>query len=175
MTSEARVQTIIALAKDLTAASATFKARYGYFPGDMPTAQTDIPTLPAACNIALGTAGIGNGRIDQNQEIACVIDELQAASVINGQSDSLNPGRYILRSPFGDVRVLVASLSAAGGGAPQTSNVIEFASLPCEIAQRVDAKIDDGNLGSGQARGSVVPCNPGGVGDPMPFFAVRLN
>lgn len=174
---QSKTQEVTGIAKDLIEASKNFKARYGYLPGDLPNAQTQIPNLVAACNFALPPANpnIGNGLIDQAAEISCAVDMLQAANMIRASPDPANPGRFILRSSMGAIRLVAATQSAAGGGLPPTSNLVEFGQLRCEIALSIDAKLDEGALNAGQIQASVAACTPNGANDPVPLFAMRLN
>jgi prepilin-type N-terminal cleavage/methylation domain-containing protein len=177
ITQKGGAQEITGIAKDLIEATKNFKARFGYLPGDLPNAQAQLPNLVAACNFALPPANpnIGNGLIDQAAEIACAIDMLQAANMIRADPDPANPGRFILRSSMGNIRLIASIQSAAGGGLPVTSNLVEFAQLRCAIAMSIDAKLDEGVLNTGQIQASVAACVPNGANDPVPLFAMRLN
>jgi len=176
ITNSARAQEVIGVVKDIRDAARVFKERYGYQPGDLPNAQTSIPTVPLACNYTTADlATAGNGVIDDPLEIACAIDMLRSADLIRAQPDPANAGRFVLRTSDGVVRLVHSALSAAGGGAPPTSNIIEFARVRCDVALAVDLKLDDGALGTGEIRGSVAACQRDVNNDPVPFFAMRLN
>lgn len=163
----------ISLIKDLSGAVADFKNRYHYLPGDMPKAGDDIPGISNDCNIDTSTAKIGNGLIDTPDEKLCVAEHLVQAGFIKGSTTGI-------LSPFNggttpDVFVLANSLSATFGTAykfgtptlmPVTvQNVIEIQNIPCEAANTIDNKIDDGDTTKGNVRSNPA-CIDGAGGMP---------
>jgi prepilin-type N-terminal cleavage/methylation domain-containing protein len=169
---ESRVQDALTLAADLSAASRAFKQRYHYLPGDFSVTKDspEIPNVSDACKSGGTNAGNGNGIIDAN-EVACVPEHLFASGFIKG-------GTGPMRTHFGDLKVVANAGSKTALGPnplpPSVQNVIEFANLPCEVAQEIDRKIDDGNLAMGNARASLAACTPKSATDPVPFFAIPL-
>jgi prepilin-type N-terminal cleavage/methylation domain-containing protein len=169
---ESRVQDAMAIAADLSTASRTFKQRYHYLPGDfvITAASPEIPNVAAACMSGGANAGNGDGAISA-AESPCVPQHLFAAGFIKG-------GTGTIRSQYGAVQVIANAASQTALGAnplpPNIQNVVEFASLPCEVAQQIDRNIDDANLATGNARASVASCTPQGANDPVPFFAMAL-
>jgi len=161
-----------AAVKDLTTAIGAFKDRYGYLPGDMPTATAQIPGLVAGSCSATDN-GDGNGQIDA-AEVACVPEHLFRAGFIKGGTGTITLS--ISGKPV-TVRAIAASLSGAGAVYPYpsgTRNVIELLNLPCQAAQDLDAKSDDGNFTTGTTRANVASCTVGGANDPVTSLAVAL-
>lgn len=163
-------QEVLAATKDLAAAVARFRSTYGYLPGDMPDASVRLPGV-LACNTATSTAnGDGNGRIDA-PEVPCVTEHLFRAGLIKSNAAiSFSTTKGIIT-----MRVIARSASALAASFPSsTRNVIEVATVPCQIAQDLDAKTDDGNFATGNTRASVASCTVDGANDPVPFVAIGL-
>lgn len=167
--SRAQTQDVLQIAADLQTASASFKQRYGYLPGDLLSATT---LLPAPGN-ANGTGGtLGDGLIDgaiaatglatAANEVGIAPAQLYAAGLI-GKVGSNTQMR--LQSQFGAVHMAVADVtntSAAYIAAnPAVKNVIIFFNLPCEVVIEVDRSLDDGVDTTGRARG-IAACTAGG-------------
>ena len=169
---QSKVQSTIAIVDDLSTALLAFKQRYHYLPGDFPIDATspEISGVPAACIIGGANAGNGNGVIGPTESV-CVLEHLAAAAFIKR-------GAGVLQSAYGPVQVIAnASSQTALGTNPLPSNmqnVIEFANLPCAVAQEIDRKIDDSNIATGRARASVASCLPDAASSPVPFYAVGL-
>jgi hypothetical protein len=161
---------VLAATKDLAAAVARFRSTYGYLPGDMPDASVRLPGV-LACNTATSTAnGDGNGRID-GSEVPCVTEHLFRAGLIKSNAAiSFSTTKGIIT-----IRVIARSASALAASFPSsTRNVIEVATVPCQIAQDLDAKTDDGNFSTGNTRASVASCTVDGANDPVPLVAIGL-
>jgi prepilin-type N-terminal cleavage/methylation domain-containing protein len=176
MIESAKVSNIVAMAKDVSNASRAFKEKFKYWPGDLPAASNSLPNLPAACNIAVGAANIGNGVIDTADESSCAIEELFQAGMIRADLFS-GATFHTLNTEIGAVRLIVASASNVTNFTTGT-NVIEFPNLPCSIVLSVDAKVDDGNIAAtsgGRGKASVASCVPNTSNDPVPFYAVAIN
>ena len=150
---DTKTTSTITLIKDLSGAVIDFKSRYHYLPGDLPKAGDDIPNVSAACNIATSTSNIGNGLIDNSTESTCASEELVLAGFIKGKTTGIF-------SPFNngiipDVLVMSASTSkvfATNPFPPTVQNVIEISNYPCDAANEIDSKIDDGVTTSGNVR-----------------------
>lgn len=163
-------QEVLAATKDLAAAVARFRSTYGYLPGDMPDASVRLPGV-LACNTVTSTAnGDGNGRIDAS-EVPCVTEHLFRAGLIRSNAAiSFSTTKGIVT-----MRVIARSASALAASFPSsTRNVIEVATVPCQIAQDLDAKTDDGNFATGNTRASVASCTVDGANDPVPLVAFVL-
>ena len=150
---DTKTTSTITLIKDLSGAVIDFKSRYHYLPGDLPKAGDDIPNVSTTCNIAASTSNIGNGLIDNSTESACATEELVLAGFIKGKTSGIF-------SPFNngitpDVLVMSASASkvfATNPFPPTVQNVIEISNYPCDAANEIDSKIDDGVTTSGNVR-----------------------
>lgn len=161
-------QQVLAAVKDLSAAIGQFRSRYGYLPGDMPDATTRIPGV-TACNTSSGTGnGNGNGQVDA-AEVACVPEHLFRA----GQIRSGGPITIGTSKGTTTIRVIARSASALAASFPtSTRNLIEILNVPCQIAQDLDAKTDDGNFATGNTRASVASCTVDGANDPVAVVAL---
>ena len=173
---------VISMAKDLSSAAQTFKQRYHYLPGDFPVDQNtpEITGVIAGCRVGGANAGNGNGLIDiraGDNEPACVREHLIRSGLVQG--DTTQP----FMTKFGTVSVVAVASSNTGPaavlrGQPLSArivNVIEFANLPCELAQDIDRKLDDGNFATGNIQASVATCDPVvPTNDPVPFLAMPL-
>ncbi len=175
----ARTQAALSIASDLSVASREFRQRYHFLPGDFPVTQAtpEITGLPARCMVSGANAGNGNGVIDAT-ESPCVPEHLAHANFIKATIDPAT-GFLAVRSAYGPVRLIAnAASNVALGTNPLPStvlNVIEFAALPCEVAQEIDRKIDDANLATGNVRASLAACTPRNTSsDPVPFLAFQL-
>jgi len=165
-------QQVLAAVKDLGAGVAQFRSTYRYLPGDMPDAATRLPGV-AVCNPvgAPTTAnGDGNGRVDA-VEVQCVTEHLFRAGIIKSNA----PITFSTSRGIVTLRVIARSASALSASFPSsTRNVIEVATVPCQIAQDLDAKTDDGNFSTGNTRASVASCTVDGANDPVPLIAIGL-
>ncbi len=159
-----QVNDAVTIAEDIRAATAIFKDRYHYLPGDLPYTAGEIPNVTAG--------GDGNGAIS----VAESVNVFGAG----GQNHLFNAGLIkstTVNTWFGGVTVAVLSTAVNLGGAgfpTNIINVIQFTNLPCEIAMEMDTKMDDGSLDTGNGQASVANCTPG-VSDPVPFYAVPLQ
>lgn len=163
-------QAVLASVKDLQAAVGEFRSRYGYLPGDMPDATTRIPNV-AACNTSSGTGnGNGNGEVDA-AEVACVPEHLFRAGLIrSGGAITISTSKGMVT-----IRVIARAASALAAGFPtSTRNLIEVLNVPCQIAQDLDAKTDDGNFATGSTRASAASCTVDGANDPVALVALAL-
>lgn len=162
-------QAVQAAVKDLAQAIAQFRERYGYLPGDMPNATTRIPGVVAgSCSVTAN--GNGDGQIDAG-EMPCVTNHLFNAGFIKGGAGTitLSQGNRLIT-----IRAIARTASAVATFPSSTRNVIEIWNLPCQSAQDLDSRIDDGNFAAGNARATVATCSVGGANDPVPTMAVAL-
>ena len=153
----------ITLIKDLSGAVADFKSRYHYLPGDLPMAGDDISGISGACNIATSTAKIGNGLIDTDAEKNCVAEHLVLAGFIKGNTTGIVSPLNAGTTP--DVFVLATSKALVTTFPATVQNVIEIQGIPCDAANAIDSKIDDGDTQKGNVM-SYPPCIPGASGAP---------
>ena len=156
--------------KDLATAMSQFRDRYGYLPGDIPNATTQVPGVVAgSCSVTAN--GNGDGQIDA-AEIPCVNTHLFQAGLIKGGAAAttiIASGGKIIT-----IRTAARTASPVSSFPSSTRNVIEIWNVPCQIAQDLDAKTDDGNFATGNTRATVASCVVGGANDPVATMAVAL-
>jgi len=163
--SSSKAKDVISKINDLRTATTYFRQRYGYYPGDLPAPGTLITAVPAL--VAGSGAKNGDGAIDGAVTVAGIATagteaaqapwQLYNAGFI-GAVDSGSPTHYINTS-YGPIQLVssaTADALAPGFAAnnPSARNAIVFFNLPCDIAQEVDTKLDDGVLTTGFIVGS---------------------
>lgn len=109
-----------------------------------------------------------DGEIDAG-ETAYVASHLARAGLIRDGTDLT---MTIAGRPV-DLRAIARRASAVPN-APRGRNLIELWNLPCQVAQELDSRIDDGNLARGNLRAAVEACVVGGMNDPVPVLALPL-
>lgn len=172
---EAKVSNALALAQDLSAAVNAFKQQYHLLPGDMLIASgvPEVPNVRPECVSGLNK-GNNNGLISAPLESSCVPEVLSKAGLAKADQEG---GWAVFKSYYGPVTVKAASLSevkVSRGSNPfaaSITHVVEFSNLPCEVAQEMDRKIDDGDINSGKGIASVATCAADSI---VPFYAVAL-
>ena len=164
--SSMKAKDVVTIVDDLRTATVYFKQRFNYLPGDLPAPATFITAVPA---LVAGTGGtIGNGSIEgaitaatgqaaAGSEVAEAPWQLFNAGFI-GKIDTTDTRRRI-KTSYGAVHMAsaaAAELLAPGfaGANPSARNAIVFANLPCDVANEVDNKMDDGALATGRAIGT---------------------
>lgn len=143
---EAKVSNAITLAQDLTVAVNTFKQQYHMLPGDM-SITTEVPNVRTECTSG-SNAGNNDGLIDATESL-CVPEVLFQAGLTKVDQDN---AWAVFKSYYGSVTVKAVSKSNVSSGfLPSITHLVEFADLPCEVAQEIDRKIDNDDLASGKA------------------------
>lgn len=165
----------IAIAKDISVASQTFRQRYHYLPGDFPVDQ-EIAELPGGCRPDRDDAeiihykGDGNGLISAGESV-CVPAQLIVSGLLKG-----DPAKG-LASSYGPISVIASTSSKVTGLPAKVQNVIEFSNLPCDVAQEIDAKLDDGKLRDGNIQAnlacSITTSAPDSSGKAVPVTVVN--
>lgn len=170
--SRAQAQDIIQIAGDLQTASASFKQRYGYLPGDWVYAAGVLPTISVG-----GTGGtVGNGLITGTlvaaTGLATAASEIGQAPVQLYQAGLIGKlgtnAQMRLQSQFGPVHLAGAAANTTAAyrnittGNPGVQNVIIFYNLPCEVVLDVDRALDDGVSTTGKVMTDVA-CTAGGT------------
>ena len=172
----AKAKDVIAIVGDIRTATAYFKQRYKYLPGDWPYTANEIQGVTSGTSVGTNGDGILDGSIDASgaaqagSEVAELPLQLYRAgflSKING-SDA----QRRIATSFGPVQVVsratAVGLVAGFVNAPPSQNAIIFFNLPCDLVSEVDAGVDDGNLTTGRAIGNA--CANGAVS----WYAVVL-
>jgi prepilin-type N-terminal cleavage/methylation domain-containing protein len=180
ITGNARATDTVALVKDLNSSIIEFKNRYRYLPGDLPNAANDNFGIVAASACDISPPGtIGNGQIDVGTETTCAAVQLIQAGLIKGNSQGVG---IFTKSNFSNVPdVLITARRVAGLLPPtfNTLNEIQLLNQPCNTAQALDNKLDDGNFATGNIRASVATCvsagkSNAGINDPVPILDIAL-
>ena len=136
----ARVASLLANVKDLATASREFKTRYGYYPGDLPSAGTYITLdVGTGCTDGTAVANMGNGIVDTSKESNCALEHLVKAGMLSKLDyDSAN-NKYTINSPIAPgVQVSLWVNSATN------ENVVRITNLPCDVALEMDSRFDSG-------------------------------
>lgn len=163
----AKVNSAITLAQDISVAVSAFKQQYHMLPGDMVIDPTN-PEIPNVRNDCWKGSNKGNndGLINATEPL-CVPEVLFQAGLAKVDRDS--NGFALFQTSYGPVTVIATSLSAvvkAGGTFPPSIiHVVEFQSLPCDVANAIDSKIDAGDTTNGNVKSSP-PCVNGASGIP---------
>ncbi len=157
---QSRTSALLVIIKDLATASREFKVRYGYFPGDLPNASTQItavPAISAACDKTPGGT-LGDGLVDgaDDTEAKCALEHLFKAGMVTKLEFDTSAGSYTLSSAFGGQVSLWYD--------PTTNtNAVRITTLPCETAMAIDSKFDSGTADSKPFKagaGSVIALDP---------------
>ncbi len=146
--SKSQAEVAQATLKDFADALDRYRSRHGRLPGDVNR----------------------DGEIDAG-ETAHVASHLARAGLLGKGVTELTMS--IAGRPV-DLRAIARRASAVPNP-PRGRNLIEIWNLPCQVAQDLDARIDDGNLARGQLRASVDSCVIGGANDPVPVIALPLS
>lgn len=181
----AGVASLLTNIRDLAAASRDFKARYGYFPGDLPNAGTYITAnggISTGCTYAIG-GSVGNGIVDTPTESDCALEHLVKAGMLSRVDYNATLGKYVITSNVGTGVTL--SLWYDSGS---NVNTVRVSNLPCDIALEIDRKLDSATTTSPPtpfSQGSVIAqnssntpianCQPPPVilSDPVPTLLIK--
>lgn len=164
--SRAQAQDVIQIVGDLQTASANFKQRYSYLPGDWVFAANVLPNVLVGGNgdgLITGTMTAA-GLAATGSEVQDAPLQLYAAGMIGKMGTN---AQMRMQSQFGAVHMAAATAantSAAYVAAnPSIKNVIVFFNLPCEVVIEVDRALDDGRDLSGKVwTNSAAPGCPAG-------------
>lgn len=178
----AGVASLLSNIKDLAAASRDFKARYSYFPGDLPNATNYITAnggISPGCNYLYLVGGnVGNGIVDTQTESDCALDHLVKAGMLS--KVDYDGTKYFITSSVGTgVRLSLWYDSSAN------VNAIRVSSLPCDIALEIDRKLDSATTNNATpfSQGTVIAqdasgvpiatCTVGSTNDPVPALLIK--
>ena len=179
----AGVTSLLSSIKDLAAASRDFKARYGYFPGDLPKAGDYITTnggISPGCSNVLGGL-LGNGLVDTAAESDCALEHLVKAGAASKVDYNSALGKYVITSGVGAGVTVSLWYDRASN-----VNAVRVVNLPCETALEIDRKLDSATTGNTPFnQGSVIAqdatgvliaggnCSPGALNDPVPVLLIK--
>lgn len=163
--SRAQAQDVIQIVGDLQTASASFKQRYGYLPGDWIFAANQLPNVLVGGNgdaLITGTMTAA-GLAAAGTEVQDAPLHLYAAGLIGKLGTNV---QMRMQSQFGAVHIAAATninTSAAYTAAnPSVKNVVVLFNLPCEVVIDIDRALDDGVDTSGKVM-TVAACTAGGT------------
>jgi prepilin-type N-terminal cleavage/methylation domain-containing protein len=157
----AKVSNAITLAQDISVAVNAFKQQYHMLPGDMSinTTTPEISNISAGCQPSTGLTTTNNGLIDTIPESQCVPEVLFKAGLAKVDQDN---GVPVFKSYYGTAAVKASStisylLPSIAAGTFTANHVVEFANLPCDVAQEMDRKMDNDDLTTGKAIATFTP------------------
>jgi prepilin-type N-terminal cleavage/methylation domain-containing protein len=163
----ANTASLLANIKDLAAESRDFKARYSYFPGDLPNAGTYIAGVSGGCSYAPG-GDVGNGIVNTETESDCALEHLVKAGML-AKAD-YDGSRYVIANS--GVRVSLWSADSL--------NVVRISNVPCDVALEIDRKLDSASTGntpftegSVRAAAGIQTCVPASTNDPVTALLIR--
>jgi prepilin-type N-terminal cleavage/methylation domain-containing protein len=139
----ARFASLLSSIKDLANAAQSFKARYGYFPGDLPNANTVITGgggVSVGCSNGPGGL-MGDGLVDSATESDCALEHLVKAGSLT--KAEYRGGKYVLNS-----NIAAGVQISLWFNALTNENVIRISSLPCALAIDIDQKFDSTTSGN---------------------------
>jgi prepilin-type N-terminal cleavage/methylation domain-containing protein len=177
----AGVVSLLSNIKDLATASRDFKARYSYFPGDLPNAGTYITangSISPGCSYPVA-GNVGNGIVDTPTESDCALEHLVKAGMLS--KANYDGSKYVITSNVGvGVRLSLWYNPATN------DNVIRISNLPCDVALEIDRKLDSAtatntpfNQGSVLAASdplgaTLIPtCSASPANDPVPTLLIK--
>ncbi|MGC9109034.1 MAG: prepilin-type N-terminal cleavage/methylation domain-containing protein [Caldimicrobium sp.] len=168
----AKVKRLVSQAKEMMAALYTYYDKYGYYPGDDPTAAT---------RWAGTISGNGNGLIDgwycsgdANSESCRVWQHLRLANIISGDPNDTNPASMVPKHVFGGA-IHLFSANATVAGSPRSGYWLAFVNLPGKAAEALDRAIDDGKCNSGSVVAYNGDCGTGGSYQENLYYEVWIN
>lgn len=158
----AKAKDVIAIIGDLRTATAHFKQRYKYLPGDWPYSANEIQGVTSGTTVGNNGNGIIDGSVDATgaaqvgSEVAELPLQLYQAGFLSRINGSDTQRR--IETSFGPVQIVsratAVSLVASFVNAPQSQNAIVFFNIPCDLTSEIDAGVDDGSLTTGRAIGN---------------------
>ncbi len=136
----AKVKRVQSQIKEVLAAFYTYYDRYGYYPGDDPTAD-DRWSIGAGD----GDGIVEGGTCSAATEESCLLwQHLRYANIISGDRNDTNPASMTPKHVFGGpINVYYAT------HAGQTGHWIRLENLDATAAQSVDQAMDDGKCDTG--------------------------
>ena len=147
----AKVKRAQSQVKEVIAALYTYYDKYGYYPGDDPTASSRWS--------GVGN-GTGNGLIegdtcDNISKESCLFwIHLRLANIISGDANANNPAALVPKHAFGGP-IDVYSNTTTGHLLVQLSN------LPGDAAASIDRNMDDGKCDTGSVKAIAGSCTGG--------------
>ena len=157
--------------KEFQTAFYTYYDKYGYYPGDDPTASSRWSNAPN---------GNGNGFVEggycSGDEESCYIwRHLRYANIISGNPNETNPNVLLPKHVFGG-HVDMFTGTYTVGGQTRSGLWITLRNLEASAAAALDRAIDDGRCDTGSmARYSGASCNNDGSYPSSGYLHVWIN
>jgi len=150
----AKVKRLQSQAKEMMAAVYTYYDKYGYFPGDDPTASSRW-----SVGSGNGDGQITAGYCDAATEESCLLwQHLRFANIISGDPNDATPTSMTPKHAWGGP-INVFSGTFTVGGVTRNSMWITFHNLPGNAAAALDRLMDDGNCNSGSMAAYAGACS----------------
>lgn len=177
----ANIASFLSNIKDLATASREFKARYGYFPGDLPNAGTHITAgggISGSCNYA-PNSDHGNGIVNTSTESNCALEHLVKAGMLNKLEYDSSATQYYIKLPTG-----VAASIGLWFNSATNENALRIVNIRCDVAQEIERKFDNATINNKPFSQGVVTardgadtvidnCSVGGTNDPVATLLIK--
>lgn len=153
----AKTKRIQSQMKEVAAAFYAYYDKYGYYPGDDPSATT---------RWSAATNGNGNGQVEGGycsngwpRESCSIWQHLRYAGIISGSATDTTPATLVPKHAYGgNMDMFTGTYSL--GGTNYTGLWITLTNVPGDIAQTLDTMLDDGT-GNGGTAGCYNGCTGG--------------
>jgi prepilin-type N-terminal cleavage/methylation domain-containing protein len=153
----AKVKRLQSQIKEMIAAFYTYYDKYGYYPGDDPTASSRWSVGSGNSN---GT--IDGGYCDTTGEESCLLwQHLRYANIISGDPNDATPASMVPKHAWGGA-IHMFSGTYTVGGTPRSGHWITLLNLPGDAAAAIDRLMDDGKCNSGSMAAYIGACGAGG-------------
>jgi prepilin-type N-terminal cleavage/methylation domain-containing protein len=153
----AKVKRLQSQIKEMVAALYTYYDKYGYFPGDDPTASSrwSVPS-------GNGDGYIGGAYCDAYPEESCLLwQHLRFANIISGDPNDTTPASMVPKHAWGGpIHMFTGTYTI--GGIPRSGLWIALLNLPGDAAAAIDRLMDDGKCNSGSMGAYAGACGAGG-------------
>lgn len=153
----AKVKRMQSQIKEMMAALYTYYDKYGYYPGDDPTASPRW-----SVGIGNGDGIIAGGYCDGAGEESCLLwQHLRFANIISGNPNDNTPASMVPKHAFGG-HLNMFSGTYTVGGTSRSGHWITLHNLPGDAAAALDRLMDDGKCNSGSMAAYSGACGGGG-------------
>ncbi|MEZ0344220.1 MAG: prepilin-type N-terminal cleavage/methylation domain-containing protein [Caldimicrobium sp.] len=151
----AKVKRLQSQIKEMMAALYTYYDKYGYYPGDDPTATSRW----AGTVNGNGDGIITDGYCDDPAEESCRIwQHLRLGNIISGDPNNITPAQMVPKHAFGGSLHMFSGNSTLAG-TPRSGHWIALLNLPGDAAAALDRALDDGNCNSGSMAAYTGACS----------------
>jgi prepilin-type N-terminal cleavage/methylation domain-containing protein len=166
----AKVKRLQSQIKELIAAFYTYYDKYGYYPGDDPTALSRWSGVGGGNGDGVITAGY----CDAAPEESCLLwRHLRLANIISGNPNDTTPDSMVPKHAWGGALHMFSGTFAVGG-TPRSSHWIALLNLPGDAAAALDRLMDDGNCNSGSMAAYAGACS-GSAYQSDVYYAVWMS